>query len=462
MKHPRRSVTAILLAGSTALCCAAGGANPPTLRELHIAQAKQQDSSRLQHCGSSSNFWLRPGLLADKTGRVVRVSAESLAITPGDPLEFPLITAGSGKDYEALALSFASALDIHEALQFIGLKPGRGVDASKLQFWPKGDRVKVTFHYADPSVPATTRHATAERLALDTRTQKPLPETGFVFTGSEWMPAMEPATGKVYAADAFSPGSIISIYNDSFSVLDVPRQAAQHEVYSFQVPNPDCRLPANQLIEVTLEPFYKDGLPHSAELMLAVAPAPAPTNMVFTLRENGRILVANKTLSGLLATFDTASQGGRDLFVTLSPAPDLPLAPLRAFAQFLSTVDNERGIHVEPPPEGHPYFRAFLPNEKFRKREDRPDRAAELHLTAATTGTLIWVDSEWKDDDTAPLFHETRVPVSSPGKLEAALAAEKDPPSVMLVFAPEGMPYGTLCGFMAPILKRNMILYVFL
>lgn len=415
-------------------------------------------------CEAQSNLFVRPGLIADRTGRIVRIAATTTSLKANDPVEYPLVTRESGKDYEALAVSQASALDIHESLRFIGLEPGRGVDPSQLRFWPKGDRVKMGFHVADTQSPTSPLlHLPVETLIQDTRTGKTLPETGLVFTGSEWVSAGDPPTGKVYAADAFSPGSIASVYNEGSSVLDVPRRAPQHEVYTFLVPNPDHRLPTNHLIEITLEPFYQDTRPHHFDLSLLVAPD--GTNLSYTLLDSQkRALNTHRSRNGMLATLSSYSSADRDAFVTLTPDDALALQDVQALAHLMDSLDTERGIRVEPPPPGHPYFRAFLPNEKFRKREERFDRVAELHLgtrEGVTTGELIQVESEWKGDDSAPVYHETRIPIPAPTALEPALKTREEAPTVLLIFAPASLRYGTLREFIAPALRQKMILYVF-
>jgi hypothetical protein len=415
-------------------------------------------------CEAQSNFFVRPGLIADRTGQIVRIAATTTALKATDPVEFPLVTRESGKDYEALAVSQASALDIHESLRFIGLEPGRGVDPSQLRFWPKGDRVKMVFHSADTQSPTgSIFHLPFEHLIQDTRSGKTLPETGLVFTGSEWVSAGDPPTGRVYAADAYGPGSIASIYNEGYSVLDVPRTAPKQEVYTFQIPNPDHVLPTNHLVEITLEPFYRDTLPHRFDLSLLVAPD--GTNLAYTLLDSQEhALNTNRSRNGMLAALSRYSTTDRDAFVTLTPDEALPLHDVQPLAHLLDSLDNERGIRVEPPPPGHPYFRAFLPNEKFRKREDRFDKVAELHLgtrEGVTTGELILVESEWKGDDSAPVFHETRIPIPAPAALEPALKTREEAPSVLLIFAPAKLRYGTLRDFCAPAIRRKMILYVF-
>ncbi len=441
-----------------------------TVREANIACVKQGDIIRLRKFGNQPDFLVRPGLLADRTNRLVRVYAESIHLKPGDPLEFPLATMESGKEYESLAISFASALDIHEALGFIGLKSGRSTDPSRLQFWPKGDRVKVVFHYQDSSQSnSVTQNIPVERLVLDTRTSKALPETGFTFTGSAWEPATEPATGKVYAADAFSPGAIAALYNESFAVLDVPRRTSQGEVYTYQVPNPDFLLPSNQLMEITMEPYFKDDQPHRIDCSLAVTPVTDPktnSDLFYCLQESAGkgVINTNQTVQGFLAALGRLSASIEEVFVTVHPNDATPLVSLQKMARLLNTLDNEKGIRIEAPPPGEPYFKAFIPNEQHRNRENRPAQAVELHLRTSsgiTTGELVWVDMAWKGDDSTPTFSETRVAITSPDALSATIAAKSEPPAVMLVFAPGTLRYGVLRDYIAPILQRKMILYVF-
>jgi hypothetical protein len=448
---------------------AADSTNAPSRRELNLLSSQEKTASRLRQFATSPDFLVKPGLLADRSNRIVRVEAESFRLSAGSPVEFPLITLGSGKDYEALAVSFASALDIREALMFIGLNPGQGVDASALRFWPRGDRVKLTFHYSESSASNTVpRQVPAERLILDTRNSKTLPESGFTFTGSEWLPALEPATGKVYAADAFSPGAIASVYNDSSTVLDIPRRASQSEVYTYQVPNPSLMLPSNQLIEVTFEPYYRDALPHVLDLSLRLAPAGVSTTgaeTAFMLMDSQKAaLNTNCSFNGFLSALEALTGKDRELHVTLLPDETLPLAALQKSAQLIAKLDCEQGIRIAPPPAGHPYYRAFLPDERFRLREKRMAEASEILLRPAsgtTTGEVVWIAMEWKDGSDTPVFHETRVPLASPAALAAALAARDEPPRVMLVFTPGTTAYGAIRGYLEPLLRQNMILYVF-
>lgn len=455
----------MLLVPSLAL--PAGTPATPTAREAHLAQVLAHDAEHSRQYGANPLFLVRPGLLADRSNHIVRLEAESIRLQPGDPVEFPLITQGSGKDYESLAVALASALDIREALQFIGLTPGHGVEPSELRFWPRGDRVRVLYHFATP-IPtnAPLQHVPVERLIRDTRTGKPLPECGFTFTGSEWLPALEPATGKVFAADAFSPGSILSVYNDGSTLLDVPRRATQNDVYTYQVPNPEYTLPSNQLITVTLEPFYPDALPHALDLTLRVAPGTGPqAGLSFALfNDQGQALNTNRSANGFLTTLESLARPDRELHLTFITDDALPVADLSKAARVAGTLDSEHGARIAPPAEGHPYFKSFLPDERYRTRVDRPSQTTELHLgqvAGAATATVTWVTLEWKAETDVATATATNEPAASPEVLAGMLEKRAELPPVMLVFAPGVMPYGMVRPYLAPLVKRHLIVYLF-
>ena len=158
------------------------------------------------------------------------------------------------------------------------------------------------------------------------------------------------------------------------------------------------------------------------------------------------------------------SAGIEEVFVTVHPDNSTPLDSLQKMARLLNTLDNEKGIRIDAPPPGEPYFKAFIPNEQHRNRENRPEQAGELHLhtsSGITTGELVWVDRAWKGDDSTPIFSETRIAITSPKALSATFAAKSEPPAVMLVFAPGTLRYGVLRDYIAPMLQRKMILYIF-
>ena len=464
------ALTAVAAAVASVVLCTGGCAAetppaPETARTANTAQVERLFEQNRGQYGKNSNYLVRSGLLADRARKEVRISAESLKLNAGDPVEFPLIARNSGKDYEALAVSFPNPSDIHDALVFIGMTPGHPVDAAACRFWPKGERVRMTFAYRDAG--NTQRVVRAERLVLDTRTGKTLPEEGFVFVGSSRIPAADSnTTATVYAADVYTPNAVAAVYNEPTTVLDVPRRATQTDVYSFQVPNPNLPLPNGQLIEVVLQPEGSNTANRIRDCVLKIEPDPAtPGEATLALTDSRGVTInTNLTIGGLSTALDSLVAAGQDPYVTIIPGDRLSLSILARVCGLIDNLENERGMRVEPPPRSHPFYKTFLPNERFRSRKERPIQPIELTLAGGAgspTGALTFIEEEWKPETDVAIYHETNYPVASPGELNGYLG-RTNTPSVLLVFAQPDLSYGAFRAFVAPALDRRLILYVFL
>ena len=202
-------------------------------------------TARLKQCGQDPDILVRPGIIANRRLKQVRVQAEATGLSSG-VAEFFLVGQNSSHDYEALALSFAKPGEIQKALMFIGMEPGRPVDHTTLQFWPKGERVLMTFAAAVPD-PVPIR---VDQLVIDTRTGKPLPQSGLVFTGSREVENEDNPGQVLYFADVRDPMSVAATYNEPESVLDVPRIAPQGEVYESYLVNTQHVFAAGELLDV--------------------------------------------------------------------------------------------------------------------------------------------------------------------------------------------------------------------
>jgi len=455
-----------------AFAAAQAADNPaPTPRERNKARAAALDAANKAASSGNTNRMVRPGLLADRQQRTVRITAETIRLDLNKPAEFPLISENSGKDYEALAVSFAAPSDVHAALVFIGLTPGKGVDASATRFWPRGDRVRVTLEYETGSGTGGAVTASVSRLVLDTRSGKPLPEEGFVFVGSAWVPPpeWEAGTGLVYAANVFSPNCIVSVYNELTTVLDVPRRSPKHEVYSFLVPNPEARLPDAALATVTLQPWDPVGWQRNVDLTLRAMPptnaaAGTPDAPAWVLECAGTPPSSGSGFADLTNSLAQRAGAGRDLLLTVEPDNAMTVDMLHRLASLVETIEDQGLVRVEPPPAGHPFYKTFLPEERHRQRAGRPVQPWELYLGHAggtITGELVYVEEVWHNDNTPSTYNEKRHAVKEPGAIPALLAQHKDAPAVVLIFAAPTLAYGDLRRFMTPFLAANMIVYVF-
>ena len=387
----------------------------PTSRERNKAVIQKLHEKHLKAYAGNAEFLVLPGLLADRKSKRIVIQAESTGLTAkGHPPEFFIIGEKSGHDYEALAMSFAKAGDIHKALLFIGMQSGRRVNFEKLQFWPKGERVSLIFKAEVAG--KTIGPVGIDSLFLDKQTGKPLAHVGLVFTGSAFVDSLKEPGKKVYAADTYDPHSIAANYNEPTSTLDVPRQAPQKETYNNLAVNPDYIFPNQCLLEIIIEPEYKDGKKRVVDLQLFVNPVAGnpgmePADLAFQLKNaQGKMLNKTPKINGVLKAFTSLTENGHDPFVTVIFGDNLTLKAAHAVCSILLSIDIDKGIRMEPPLAGPLYYRAHVPDKRYKDRESRYAQPWELKLSkkdGQLSGILTQIEQIWKYTKTVTLMKKS-------------------------------------------------------
>ncbi len=451
-----------------------GDGGPSGKREKREAEAdrsakiaKDAYEENLRKYEKDPDMLVRPGLLASKKDKRVKIWGRATGLPGNDIAEFFLITADSGKDYESMGISFAKPSDVHAALEFIGMKSGQGCNYGLNRFWPKGERVFMTMQWDEPGKDGgkpTARSVRAEDLVIDSRTNKTLPASGFVFVGSYTFKSEDGKT--LYAADVTDSRSIASDFNDPATVLDVPRQAPKSQVYGVLRVNAAYRLAPDQPLLVTLEPEHKDGKLRVRDLTLAISMPSGGTTAQqakYVLMEpGGKQINSGDTLIHLLAALGNITEAGQDPFVTLQVDDAMPLAGVRQVYELLMKMDNEQGIRIDPPPAGQLYYRAFFPSDEWRDRKKRLGRPWELHLVEKgrqVAATLILPADEIDNNGGKGNLSFT---VGS-GDEAAKILVEKSNrfSQIVYIFAPRSMHYGELMAFIRPAMKTHPMMYVF-
>lgn len=409
--------------------------------------------------------WERPGLVADRATRTLRVDAFSTDVTAREPMEFFLIHEKSGHDYEAFAVTPVPPGEIHRGLEFIGLAPGRHVDPDRLRFWPRGPRVTVRVEEPVDGADAPIRYP-AEDTVLDTRTATALPRTGFVFAGSIFLHEDERLEGDGYAADVMEPHAIVTFFNQPMTVLDVPRRAFQSEVYAVQVRHPDRVLAAGAPLTVVFEPAE---LPHpdGFDLDIDLTATGGEDGLRFRLRAEGEEILDDGPASAVDAWLSARREEGRDVWCRLEKDGALTLLELSAVAEVVDRWVDTRDLRVEPPEDGRFFHQAFRPNPAFRERETRPAQPWELHLYRR--------DGEWRGrmvrhvrDYTASLetgervFSET-IETEAPDRdrFRETLDEDPGPVTVLLVFAPTDMTLDEITHWVRGAMTTHPVIFVF-
>lgn len=443
------------------------GDTAETVRARHLAKvAESHEANQVKYKGSP-DVLLLPGLLADRRAQQITCHAEATGIHHTEPVEFFLVSPESGHDYEAMAVALVKPGDVRKGLEFIGMTPGECVDFTQLHFWPKGERVVVTLHW---DIAGESRKARIEELILDRDSQQTLPASGLVFIGGRFLEDPDSGGERVLSADRYDPFSIAANYNEGHSILDVPRQAAQGDMYRRQTLNPDLLLPTNQLIRVTFEPEYKDGRKRVMDVTLHVSAREDGTAM--GLEDIAVRLDAPESanvqptgdLAGLLKTFQRLVEEGHDPFVNLRTDDQLSLQSLRELCVLLRSIEGENGIRVGPPPEGRLYYRAFSPPDSYRDRNARIAQPWELHL-ALREGTLsaglTQIEETWKDGELRPQLTVSDIPLGGPETLRNEIDKRGAKLAVILVYADKAITQGQLMSYITPMLPTHPTVHVF-
>ena len=454
----------LLLAGSDRIVAQMeeddGFTEHPTLTN-EAAKIYQQN---LTEYTNAAEVLVLPGLVAKRSEKRVEVLAESTKIVANETGEYLLIGQNSSHGYEALFWSFAKPSDIHKALEFIGLRAGAPSDPRVNRFWAKGERVVVTVG-EEQGAPRI------EELIYDTEQEKTLPLDGLIFTGAMVVPNPTNAMDHIYVADEYDPMSIIPAYNEPASVLDVPWQATKGQFYESHVMNPDYPLQPNKMHTIVFEPMDKNGRPTVRDLDLKIG-----RELDFRLSEKGgdKVLNTNATYESVLQVCGDIIKGGQDPYVTVEFDDSLTIKQIKGLAAALMLIDMPGAIHIDPGPMDRLYYRAFVPNPDWSEHKNRFTQAWEVHISSdkgKLASKMVFYQPEWKDGSIDPVYWRTEFDTPSGEDVRARLdkdtqeRAEKEqrqPPPVLLVYAPGDVLYGDLLKYLAPAMKTHSLVHLFL
>ena len=435
-------------------------ADEPNTRAINKTAVAQWHAQCASNHADDTTIMLRPGVLADRKTKRVEFFAEATGIKANETVEFFLIAENSGNDYEALAIGLAEPVDIYDAMLFIGMPLGRGMNPQKLQFWPKGERVFMTLD----------GHR-IESFIVDSETKRSLDPLGLVFIGSQLVPAESGDAPPTLAAQTRSPHAIAANYNESDALFDVPYSAPQTAVYSKQTLNPEQIFPKGKRIRVVIEPEYKHDKRRIRDLSLHIArgtnATPSLINAQLALQESGpSAKQITYVLPQMLAHLSAMTDDGYDPFVTVQIGDAVTIGQLNELALLLKAIDSEKGIRVEPPTPGQLYYKAFAPNPAYRSREDRFLQPWELRLRRGPDGVVSGIATEiteiWTQGEAKPAIETETHNTPSPESLCKLLTSRKPDVKVLLVYAPATLTHAELMSFVSSVQKTHPFVHVYI
>lgn len=408
-------------------CCAAEEA-----RRWHVEQAQAADAwtqvERKEHAGDT-NVWIARGMVADRRAHTLEFVVDATGLGSGAIAEFLVVGEASDKDYEAVTVSFARAADICRGLEFLGLPRGRPTSPERCQFWPQGEYVQATIRQLGRA-PSEGRPLAG--CLLDQRPHAMLSDR-LIYAGSCWQDG-------ICLADATSPGALISTYNEPTAVLEFPDRMPQAEVYGSLVVSTNGGFDRGALLVIALTPdMLPNGVARVAKVSLQVRrrvqadrDGVAGVECV-TCSPDPAIGAATNDFQGALERLAALAKAGRDPFVTVSLDDALTVGTARDLARVLAMVEGVAGLRVDSPPAGQLYFKAFLPDERWRARAERPSQPWELHASRNPQGawncTLVQILESWsREGQLAPDLQATPFSLGRqedlPGKIRELIEAQ--------------------------------------
>jgi hypothetical protein len=195
-----------------------------------------------------------------------RVELEGKICLQEGPIEYLASLAG-GKEYESVLTFDCKAVDLNLAMIGLGYKaagPSKKADDPNIL---KGDPVCLFVEWTDKDGKA--KRVRAEELLYNQGTKKPMRQTAWVFTGSDF--ARDPDTGKLYIDPetkrtvflADLAKNLIAIYYDPVAIFNSPLDTANNDLQQtvpYYIANKEICPKVGTPVKLILEPAPKDAL----------------------------------------------------------------------------------------------------------------------------------------------------------------------------------------------------------
>jgi len=324
-----------------------------------------------------------------------------------------------------------------------------------MQFWPRGDRVRVEIEVPSATNATTVAPARwpAECFIFDTQTGTNLPETGWIFTGSR---KIQEGDREIYVADEIEPQAIISVFNLAATVLDVPRYGSQDALYDRQRVAEARRLPPGTPVRVILSPWPIEKGGQRSAICGFVPGTNDDVGARWEESEGDRREVYTGR-DAVEAHLRAARERGDLVFARFAPAADLPLAQVAQAARLFGDWERAEWLRGDAPQGDDFYFAAFTPDASFRDRATRPAQPAEIRLALLQDPPGAWEATVCQADAT-----DGR-PIRDASDLAEAVRAlpPTDAPGVLLIFAPPSAPLSALRDALRHVRATHPVLYFF-
>ena len=383
-------------------------------------------------------------------------TARATGLDDSTPLEFILITSNSGHDYESIAISDLSAREILNGIKDLGAVAGHPINPQTLQFWPKGEwlDIEVSFKKRNKTVTVPAGELVLQRPGKGT-----LKKESWTLCGSVEM--TDEQGNSTLAVDAREPGSILSVYNESESLMDRSGQADKLTIYGSLFAAPKFQLAEGQ--ELTFSIRRKKQSDMFQPLDLEILAEADGAGLVYSLTGSGDAPLATRTSFQKLQSLIKKTQRSRpNLYLSTRPDSALTLAQVQEMYGQIMSMESDGRARLNPPASPHFFFKSFFPDPAFHTPQQRPSQPWELHVGESNALHLIRYEVTERDLQGQPTLEETRIDDVGAQSLASHLQLGSYDVPVLLVYAPSTLAYGELLQVLAPIRGSYDTFYFFL
>lgn len=368
------------------------------------------------------------GVVVSAVDRSVRLLVEATGAKEGATVEFAAIGPLSDRAYEAMFVTVASPTAIAAAFARTGVPGGVPADPSRARLWPQGERVDV-------AVRALGADRTVTNLTAVLRDVRAAEEGAVLPDRTVWTGGARDASGTPIASTNV-PCAVFALYNHAPSLFQLDGRFDQSSTYGrFQAAR---SLKAGDLYELTVS---WNGRPRVKAVTVSISATNA-TEAVRALQADARDHEVHARLA-----FDRT--------VTVERAARI--------AEAFAMLDGE-AVRMNGQADGQFFFRAFLPEASWRKRQGRIFQPFEVHVSADGAKTFVFCEEDWSvaGDEPALRPHETSFSdwTELPG-LIAKTGEQGAKVDVLFLFAPKTLPVTDLTPVVKAAGGRIGTFYVF-
>lgn len=144
-----------------------------------------------------------------------------------------LVCGPTGKQYESIIVTEASAKEIYDSIEKLGVKPGTAPGYDEETDKPTPPTGTTFLLFVEWQEGETTKKVSAEELIINVKTKKPVQPVAWIYSGSRIIPDLDSDDEEAVIPQAFMENSIVALnQNDGGALFQNPLpESTQENLY---------------------------------------------------------------------------------------------------------------------------------------------------------------------------------------------------------------------------------------